>query len=91
MSYKTPFLLLQYTLKVTVDPTNAQVTDKAGAVTFTPVDGQDGQFTAPVEYEQQITVVSTLVGYDEIERVVTIEAANKDESITMTKSQVRLL
>ena len=77
---------------MTVVPPTAQVADKAGVVTFTKVDGQDGKFTAPVEYEQQITVVSTLVGYDTIDTPVTIEAADdKAETITMTKTKVRLL
>ena len=91
LSYKTPFLLLQYTLTVTVVPTNAQIAEKDGLVAFTKVDGQDGKFTAPVEYEQQLKVVSTLVGYDPIERPVTIEAADKAEKIEMTKTKVSLL
>ena len=80
---------MQYTLTVTVDPTNAQVEEKDGLVAFTKVG--DGIFTAPVEYEQQLKVVSTLVGYDPIERPVTIEAADKAEKIEMTKTKVSLL
>ena len=83
---------MQYTLTVTVVPTNAQVAEKDGSVAFTKVEGEEGKFTAPVEFEQQLKVVSTLVGYDPIERPVTIEAAdNKAETITMTKTKVRLL
>ena len=76
---------------MTVVPPNAQVAEKDGLVVFTKVEGEDGKFTAPVEYEQQLKVVSTLVGYDPIERPVTIEAADKAETITMTKTKVRLL
>ena len=77
---------------MTVVPKNAQITEKGGLVAFTKVEGEDGKFTAPVEYEQQLKVVSTLVGYDPIERPVTIEAADdKAETITMTKTKVRLL
>ena len=76
---------------MTVVPPSAQVADKAGVVTFTKVDGQDGKFTAPVEYEQQLKVMSTLVGYDPIERPVTIEAADKAEKIEMIRSKVSLL
>ena len=77
---------------MTVVPTNAQVAEKDGSVAFTNVEGEDGKFVATVEYQQQLKVVSTLVGYDTIDTPVTIEAADdKAEIITMTKTKVRLL
>ena len=76
---------------MTVVPPNAQVAEKDASVAFTKVEGEDGKFVATVEYQQQLKVVSTLVGYDPIERPVTIEAADIAEKIEMTKTKVSLL
>ena len=70
---------------MTVDPKTAVVTEKGG-LKLTKV--EDGKYTAEVEFEQKLTLVSKLDGYDEIEKVVEIGAEDKTEDLKMSKSKV---
>ena len=70
---------------MTVDPKTATVTEKGG-LKLTKV--EDGKYTAEVEFEQKITLVSELEGYDKVEKEVTIGAEDKTEALTMAKSKV---
>ena len=72
-------------MTVTVDPVTAEVTEKGGLV-LTKV--EDGKYTAEVEFEQKLTLVSELDGHDKIEKEVTIGAEDKTEDLKMVKSKV---
>ena len=49
---------------------------------------EDGKYTAEVEYEQKLTLMSELLGHVKIEKEVTIGAEDKTEALTMAKSKV---
>ena len=66
-------------------PQTAKVTEKGGLV-LTKV--EDGKYTAEVEYEQKLTLMSELEGHDKIEKEVTIGAEDKTEDLKMVKSKV---
>ena len=68
-----------------MDPKTAAVTEKGGLV-LTKV--EDGKYTAEVEFEQKLTLVSELEGHDKIEKEVTIGAEDKNEDLKMSKSKV---
>ena len=72
-------------MTVTADPKTAKVTEKGGLV-FTKV--EDGKYTAEVEFEQKLTLVSELDGHDKIEKEVEIGAEDKTEDLKMSKSKV---
>ena len=72
---------------MTVDPKTAKVTEKGGMV-LTKV--EDGKYTAEVEFEQKLTLVSELEGHDKIEKDVEIGAEDKTESLKMTKTKVSI-
>ena len=79
------YFFFQFTLTVTADPKTAKVTEKGGLVL---IKVEDGKYTAEVEFEQKLTLVSKLDGYDEIEKEVTIAAEDKTEDLKMSKSKV---
>ena len=81
---------MQYTLTLTVNPTEATVADIPG-LTLTPDGNVPGKYTATVEYQQEFDVVSTLTGYDQKTTAVTIGAENKIVEIQLDKSTVSLL
>ena len=70
---------------MTVDPKTAKVTEKGGLV-LTKV--EDGKYTAEVEYEQTLTLMSELEGHNKIEKQVTIGTEDKTEDLKMVKSKV---
>ena len=70
---------------MTVDPKTAVVTEKGG-LKLTKV--EDGKYTAEVEFEQKLTLVSELEGYDKVEKEVAIGAKDKTEDLKMSKSKV---
>ena len=70
---------------MTADPVTAKVTENGGLV-LTKV--EDGKYTAEVEFEQKLTLVSELEGYDKIEKEVEIGAEDKNEDLKMVKSKV---
>ena len=70
-----------------MDPKTAVVTEKGGLM-LTKV--EDGKYTAAVEFEQKLTLVSELEGHDKIEKEVTIDAEDKTEALTMAKSKVSI-
>ena len=70
---------------MTVDPKTAKVTEKGG---LKLTKAEDGKYTAEVEFEQKLTLVSELEGYDKIEKEVTIGAEDKTEDLKMSKSKV---
>ena len=72
---------------MTVDPKTAVVTEKGGLM-LTKV--EDGKYTAEVEFEQKLTLVSELEGHDKIEKEVEIGAEDKIEDLKMSKSKVCL-
>ena len=72
---------------MTVDPKTATVTEKGGLV-LNKV--EDGKYTAEVEYEQKLTLVSELEGHDKIEKEIEIGAEDKTEDLKMSKSKVCL-
>ena len=72
---------------MTVDPKTAKVTEKGG-LKLTNVEA--GKYTAEVEFEQKLTLVSELLGYDKVEKEVTIGAEDKTEALTMAKSKVSI-
>ena len=73
---------------MTVDPKTAKVTEKGGLMLTKAV---DGKYTAEVEFEQKLTLVSELEGYDKIEKEVTIGAEDKTEALVMSKKEVFIL
>ena len=68
-----------------MDPKTAMVTEKGG---LKLTKAEDGKYTAEVEFEQKLTLVSELEGYDKIEKEVTIGAEDKTEELKMAKSKV---
>ena len=68
-----------------MDPKTAKVTEKGG---LELTKAEDGKYTAEVEFEQKLTLVSELEGYDKIEKEVTIAAEDKTEELKMAKSKV---
>ena len=68
-----------------MDPKTAMVTEKGG---LKLTKAEDGKYTAEVEFEQKLTLVSELEGYDKIEKEVTIGAEDKTEDLKMSKSKV---
>ena len=70
-----------------MDPKTAVVTEKGG-LKLTKV--EDGKYTAEVEFEQKLTLVSELEGYDKVEKEVEIAAEDKTEELKMSKSKVRI-
>ena len=68
-----------------MDPKTAKVTEKGGLVL---TKDEDGKYTAEVEYEQKLTLMSELEGHDKIEKEVTIGAEDKTEDLNMVKSKV---
>ena len=70
---------------MTVDPKTATVTEKGG-LTLSQV--EDGKYTAIVEFQQKLTLVSELAGHDKIEKEVEIGAEDKFEDLKMSKSKV---
>ena len=70
---------------MTVDPITAVVTEKGG-LKLTKV--EDGKYTAAVEFEQKLTLVSELEGHDKIEKEIEIGAEDKTEDLKMSKSKV---
>ena len=72
---------------MTVDPKTAEVTEKGG---LELIKVEDGKYTAAVEFEQKLTLVSELAGHDKIEKEVEIGAEDKTEDLKMSKSKVCL-
>ena len=70
---------------MTVDPKTAKVTEKGG---LELIKVEDGKYTAEVEFEQKLTLVSELEGHDKIEKEVEIGAEDKTEDLKMSKSKV---
>ena len=70
-----------------VDPKTAKVTEKGG---LKLTKAEDGKYTAEVEFEQKLTLVSELEGYDKLEKEVTIGAEDKTEDLKMAKSKVSI-
>ena len=68
---------MQFILTVTVEPKTAKVTVSSKL----PLDlqrstSEDGKFTAKVEFEQNLTLVAELAGYETIEKKITIFEKN---------------
>ena len=70
---------------MTVDPKTAMVTEKGG---LKLTKAEDGKYTAEVEFEQKLTLVSELLGHDKIEKEVTIGPEDKTEDLKMSKAKV---
>ena len=70
-----------------MDPKTAMVTEKGG---LKLTKAEDGKFTAEVEFQQKLTLVSELEGYDKVEKEVEIGADDKTEDLKMTKSKVSI-
>ena len=70
---------------MTVDPKTAKVTEKGG---LKLTEAEAGKYTAEVEFEQKLMLVSELLGHDKVEKEVTIGAEDKTEALTMAKSKV---
>ena len=70
---------------MTVEPKTAKVTEKGG-LELTKI--EDGKYTAEVEFEQKLTLVSELEGHDKIEKEVEIGPEDKTEDLKMSKSKV---
>ena len=70
---------------MTADPVTAKVTEKGGLV-LNKV--EDGKYTAEVEFQQKLTLVSELEGHDKIEKEVEIGTEDKTEDLKMVKSKV---
>ena len=70
-----------------MDPVTAKVTEKGG-LKLTKI--EDGKYTIEVEYEQKLTLMSELLGYDKVEKEVTIGAEDKTEALKMSKSKVSI-
>ena len=72
---------------MTVDPKTAKVTEKGG---LELIKVEDGKYTAAVEFEQKLTLVAELEGYDKLEKEVEIGAEDKTEALKMSKSKVSI-
>ena len=70
-----------------MDPKTAKVTEKGG---LELIKVEDGKYTAEVEFEQKLTLVSELEGYDKLEKEVEIGAEDKTEDLKMSKSKVSI-
>ena len=70
-----------------MDPKTAKVTEKGG---LKLTKAEDGKYTAEVEFEQKLTLVSELLGYETVEKEVVIAAEDKTEELKMTKSKVSI-
>ena len=70
-----------------MDPKTAKVTEKGG---LKLTKAEDGKYTAEVEFEQKLKLVSELLGHDKVEKEVTIGAEDKTEALTMAKSKVSI-
>ena len=68
-----------------MDPKTAKVTEKGG---LKLTKAEDGKYTAEVEFQQKLTLVSELAGHDKIEKEVEIGAGDKTEDLKMSKSKV---
>ena len=68
-----------------MDPKTAMVIEKRG---LKLTKAEDGKYTAEVEFEQKLTLVSELEGYDKVEQEVEIAAEDKTEELKMSKSKV---
>ena len=68
-----------------MDPKTAKVTEKGG---LKLTNTEAGKHTAEVEFEQKITLVSELEGYDKLEEEVEIGAEDKTVDLEMAKSKV---
>ena len=68
-----------------MDPKTAKVTEMGG---LKLTKAEDGKYTAEVEFEQKLTLVSELEGYDKIVKEVVIGAEDKTEDLKMSKSKV---
>ena len=68
-----------------MDPKTAKVTEKGG---LKLTKAEDGKYTAEVEFEQKLTLVSELLGHDKVEKEVTIGAEDKTEALVMSKKEV---
>ena len=72
---------------MTVDPKTAMVTEKGGLKLNK---AEDGKYTAEVEFQQKLTLVSELEGHEKLEKEVEIGAEDKTEDLKMTKSKVSI-
>ena len=70
---------------MTVDPKTGKVTEKGG---LKLTKAEDGKYTAEVEFQQKLTLMSELEGYDKIEKELEIGAEDKSEELKMVKSKV---
>ena len=70
---------------MTVDPKTAKVTEKGG-LKLTNVEA--GKYTAEVEFQQKLTLMSELLGHVKIEKEVEIGAEDKTEALVMSKKEV---
>ena len=68
-----------------MDPKTAKVTEKGG---LELTKAEDGKYTAEVDFEQKLTLVSELLGYDKVEKEVEIAAEDKTEALVMSKKEV---
>ena len=68
-----------------MDPKTAKVTEKGG---LKLTKAEDGKYTAEVEFQQKLTLMSELEGYDKIEKELEIGAEDKTEELKMAKSKV---
>ena len=68
-----------------MDPKTAKVTEKGG---LKLTNTEAGKYTAEVEFEQKLTLVSELLGYEKVENEVVIGAEDKTEALKMEKSKV---
>ena len=68
-----------------MDPKTGKVTEKGG---LKLTKAEDGKYTAEVEFQQKLTLMSELEGYDKIEKELEIGAEDKTEELKMAKSKV---
>ena len=70
-----------------MDPKTAKVTEKGG---LELIKVEDGKYTAAVEFEQKLTLVSELDGHDKLEKEVVIGTEDKTEDLKMVKTKVSI-
>ena len=68
-----------------MEPKTAKVTEKGG---LKLAKAEDGKYTAEVEFQQKLTLMSELLGHVKIEKEVTISAEDKTEALVMSKKEV---
>ena len=68
-----------------MDPKTAMVTEKGG---LKLTKAEDGKYTAEVDYEQNVILVSKLVSHDPIEEAIKMPAEAKTVALTMKKTKV---